>query len=67
MYAIGALEVVGGLLLASGRLIKLAALALAADMLGAIVVSGIGRREAISLPLAPALLLAMVFVIWTEH
>ena len=43
VYAIGALEIVGGLLLLSGRLVRLAALALAGDMVGAIVVSGIDR------------------------
>jgi uncharacterized membrane protein YphA (DoxX/SURF4 family) len=64
VYLIGVLEVVGGLLLASGRLVRLAALALAADMVGAIVVSGIGRGEYISLTLAPPLLLAMIFLIW---
>lgn len=64
VYVIGALEIVGGLLLASGRLVRLAALALAGDMVGAIVVSGIGRGEVISLTLAPALLAAMIFLIW---
>ena len=43
---------------------RLAALILAGDMVGAIVVSGIGEGEAISLTLAPALLLAMAFLIW---
>jgi uncharacterized membrane protein YphA (DoxX/SURF4 family) len=62
-YAIGALELVGGLLLASGLMVRLAALALAADMVGAIVVSGIGRGEDVSLTLAPALLVAMLFLI----
>jgi uncharacterized membrane protein YphA (DoxX/SURF4 family) len=64
VYLIGALEISGGLLLASGRLVRLAALALAADTVGAIVVSGIGHGEDISLTLAPALLLAMIFLIW---
>jgi uncharacterized membrane protein YphA (DoxX/SURF4 family) len=64
VYLIGVLEISGGLLLASGRLVRLAALALAADMVGAIVVSGIGRGEDISLTLAPALLLAMIFLVW---
>ena len=63
VYAIGVLELAGGLLLASGVLIRLAALALAGDMVGAIVVSGIGRGEDISLTLAPALLVAMIFLI----
>jgi uncharacterized membrane protein YphA (DoxX/SURF4 family) len=63
VYAIGVLELAGGLLLASGVLIRLTALALAADMVGAIVVSGIGRGEYISLTLAPALLVAMIFLL----
>jgi uncharacterized membrane protein YphA (DoxX/SURF4 family) len=63
VYGIGVLEIAGGLLLASGVLIRLAALALAGDMIGAIVVSGIGRGEDISLTLAPALLVAMIYLI----
>ena len=49
VYAIGALEIVGGLLLGSGRLVRLAALALAGDMVGAIVVSGIARDLSLTL------------------
>src|SRR6266403_974485 len=64
VYAIGVLEIVGGLLLAGGLLVRPAALALAADMVGAIVISGIARGENVSLTLAPALLVAMVFLIW---
>jgi uncharacterized membrane protein YphA (DoxX/SURF4 family) len=63
VYFIGVLEIVGGLLLASGALVRLAALALAGDMVGAIVVSGLARGEDISLTLAPALLVAMIFLI----
>jgi uncharacterized membrane protein YphA (DoxX/SURF4 family) len=63
VYAVGVVEIGGGLLLASGRLIRLAALVLAGDMVGAIIVSGIGRGEDISLTLAPALLVAMLFLI----
>ena len=63
VYVIGVLEITGGLLLASGFFIKAAALALAIDMVGAIVVSGIGRGEAISLTLAPALLVSMIFLL----
>ncbi len=61
--AIGALEVVGGLLLASGRRVRLAAVALAGDMVGAIVVSGLAQGEILSVTLAPLLLLAMIFLI----
>ena len=63
VYAIGVIELVGGLMLLSGRLVRLAALALAADMVGAIVVSGIGQGEGVSLTLAPALLAAMLYLI----
>ncbi len=47
VYAVGVIEISGGLLLAVGLLTRLTALALAADMLGAIVVSGLalGARE----------------------
>ena len=67
VYLIGVLEIVGGLLLASGRLVRFAALALAADMVGAIIVSGFGRGELLSLTLAPVLLIAMTFLIWRER
>ena len=63
VYAVGVLEIGGGLLLLAGLLTRLAALALAGDMAGAIAVSGIGQGEAISLTLAPALLVAMLFLI----
>ena len=64
VYAIGVVELVGGALLLAGLATRLAALVLAGDMVGAIVVSGIGRGEAISLTLAPALLVAMLFLLW---
>jgi putative oxidoreductase len=61
VYAVGGLEVVGGLLLLAGLLTRLAALALAGNMAGAIVVSGIGEGEVLpSLTLAPLLL----FLLW---
>jgi putative oxidoreductase len=63
VYAIGVLEVVGGLLLILGLATRLAGLALAGDMVGAIVVSGIGRGELVSLTLAPAQLVAMLFLL----
>ena len=66
VYGIGVLELVGGLLLASGCLVRFAALALAADMVGAIIVSGFGRGELLSLTLAPVLLVAMSVLIWRE-
>jgi len=63
VYLVGVIETGGGLLLIMGLLTRLAALALAADMLGAIVVSGLARGELISLTLAPLLLVAMIGLI----
>jgi putative oxidoreductase len=65
VYAIGVLEIAGGLALLTGaRLaVRLAALALAGDMVGAVVVSGFKEGEAISLTLAPALLLTMLVLL----
>jgi len=65
-YVIGVLELVGGALLLLGRLVLPMALLLAADMVGAIVVSGIGRGERVSLTLAPALLVVMLLLVWRE-
>lgn len=65
VYLVGVLEIVGGVLLIAGLLTRLVALALAGNMLGAIVVSGFGEGEVWpSLTLAPALLAAMLFLIW---
>ncbi len=63
VYAIGVIEVVGGAMLLLGRGTRLAALVLAGDMAGAIVVSGIKEGEPISLTLAPALLIAMLYLL----
>jgi putative oxidoreductase len=63
VYAVGVVEISGGLLLAIGLLTRLTALALAADMLGAIVVSGLAHWELVSLTLAPMLLTAMIILI----
>jgi putative oxidoreductase len=64
VYLIGVVEIVGGLLLVAGLATRAASLVLAANMVGAILVSGIGQGERISLTLAPALLVAMVFLVW---
>lgn len=65
VYLVGVLEIGGGLLLLAGLATRLAALALAGNMAGAIVVSGIGEGEVLpSLTLAPALLVAMLFLLW---
>ena len=64
VYAIGVLEIGGGLLLLAGLLTRPAALALAGDMIGAIAVSGFGEGEIVSLTLAPALLVVMLVLLW---
>jgi putative oxidoreductase len=61
--AVGVVELVGGGLLIAGLATRVVALVLAGDMVGAIIVSGIGQGEAISLTLAPALLAGMLFVL----
>jgi putative oxidoreductase len=64
VVVIGLIEVVGGLLLITGVLTRPAALVLAGDMIGAIVVSGIAKSELVSLTLAPAELVAMLVLLW---
>jgi putative oxidoreductase len=60
----GVLEVVGGLLLVRRRAVVPAAVLLAATMIVAIISSGIGHGDVIpSLTLAPALLLATLFLL----
>lgn len=60
---IGILELVAGLLLLIGLGSRAAAALLAADMVGAVILSGILHGETISLTLAPALLLAMLVLV----
>src|SRR6516164_467222 len=60
---IGVVEFVGGLLLIAGVLTRPAALVLAGDMVGAIVVSGLAKEELISLTLAPAELVTMLVLL----
>ena len=64
VYMIGAIELVGGVLLIVGLATRVAALVLAGDMVGAIVLDGIIQGGAISLTLAPALLAVMLFLLW---
>jgi putative oxidoreductase len=63
-YFVGAVELVGGLLLLAGLLTRLAAAALAVDM--AVAISTAGRIEGgpVHLGLAPLLLAGMLFLLW---
>lgn len=66
VYMIGAIEILGGIALLAGIGVRPVALLLGAVMVGAIVTSGIGQGEWIpSLTLAPALLAAMVYLLWS--
>lgn len=62
VYAIGTIEILGGALLLLGIGLRFAVPVLAADMIGAIAVSGIAKGEPISLTLAPALLVVLVLL-----
>jgi putative oxidoreductase len=64
VVVIGVIELAGGLLLIAGLFTRPAALLLAGDMTGAILVSGIANGELISLTLAPAELVAMLVLTW---
>jgi putative oxidoreductase len=61
---VGLIELFGGSLLIAGALTRPAALVLAGNMVGAIIVSGIAKGELISLTLAPAELVAMLVLLW---
>jgi uncharacterized membrane protein YphA (DoxX/SURF4 family) len=64
---IGIVETLGGALLIAGVLTRPTAVVLAAVMVGAIALSGIGQGEVLpSLTLAPVLLAAMLFLLWNE-
>jgi putative oxidoreductase len=63
VYVVGVVEIVGGALLITGVLTRIAAVTLAADMVGAIAVSGLAKGELISLTLAPALLVTMCLLL----
>jgi uncharacterized membrane protein YphA (DoxX/SURF4 family) len=65
VYLIGAIEILGGLALIARVAVRPVSLLLGAVMIGAIVTSGIGQGEWIpSLTLAPALLVASLYLVW---
>ncbi len=64
VYLIGAIEIGGGILILCGLASRPACLVLAVNMVGAIIVSGIARGERVSLTLAPAMLVAMLYLTW---
>jgi putative oxidoreductase len=63
--AVGVLEVVAGALLVIGFLTRPAALALALNMVGALLTAGRVVGGSFHLVYAPALLLAMLFLLWS--
>jgi putative oxidoreductase len=64
VIGVGVLEVVAGALLILGLLTRLAAIALALDMIGAIATAGRTEGGAFHLGVAPAMLLLMIFLLW---
>jgi len=62
--AVGVLEIVGGALLVVGFLTRPAALALALNMVGALLTAGRVVGGDFHLVYAPLLLVAMLFVLW---
>ena len=65
VYVIGVVEIGGGLLLLLGLATKPAALMMVGDMVGAIATAGVKEGGGINLGLAPALLVAMLFLLWS--
>jgi putative oxidoreductase len=63
-YLVGSLELVGGILLLVGLLTRPAALLLALDLVGAIATAGRVEGGSFHLGVGPAMLLAMLFLVW---
>jgi putative oxidoreductase len=63
-YAVGALELVCGVLLVLGLTTRLAAVLLAIDMVGAIATAGVKEGGSFNLGVAPAMLVGMLFLVW---
>jgi putative oxidoreductase len=65
VYVVGVVELLGGILLVVGLFTRLAALILAANMVGAIATAGRVDGGSFHLGVAPTLLVAMLFLLWT--
>jgi putative oxidoreductase len=63
-YLVGTLELVGGLMLVLGLGTRVVAVALAGNMIGAIATAGRHDGGPVNLGLAPAVLAAMLVLIW---
>jgi putative oxidoreductase len=63
-YAVGVVETVGGVVLLLGLLVRPAALMLAGNMVGVLVVAAPKEHTVINLGLAPVLLVTMLFLVW---
>jgi putative oxidoreductase len=63
-YVVGTLELLGGLLLVVGLLTRPSALLLACNLVGAISTAGRVDGGTFHLGVAPAMLLAMLFLVW---
>jgi putative oxidoreductase len=63
-YLVGALELVGGILLVVGLCTRPAALLLALNLVGAIATAGRVDGGTFHLGVGPAMLLAMLFLVW---
>jgi putative oxidoreductase len=64
VYLVGIVELLGGILLVVGLFTRLAALILAANMVGAIATAGRVDGGSFNLGVAPTLLVAMLFLLW---